>query len=65
MFVLSDLLTTLSRVSDHCSNIAGCLIEITHDSLDMHEYLSGVKKDNGRFNAYYASYSDKYQLKEV
>ncbi len=64
-FVLSDLLTTLSRVSDHCSNIAGCLIEITHDSLDMHEYLSGVKKDNGRFNAYYASYSDKYQLKEV
>ena len=25
-FILSDLLTTLERVSDHCSNIAACLL---------------------------------------
>ncbi|HBE75936.1 MAG TPA: hypothetical protein DDW15_08545, partial [Subdoligranulum sp.] len=26
-FVLSDILTNLERVSDHCSNIAGCVID--------------------------------------
>ncbi len=42
-FVWSDLLTSLERVADHCSNIAGCVIEMSHDSLDVHEYLDNVK----------------------
>ena len=29
-FVWSDLLTNLERVADHCSNIAGCVIETSH-----------------------------------
>ena len=45
-FVLSDLLNNLERISDHCSNIAGCIIEIAHHSLDMHEYLTHVKNDD-------------------
>lgn len=61
-FVLSDILTTLSRVSDHCSNIAGCVIEIQHNSLEMHEYLGRVKKGEEDFNAYYAMYHEKYDL---
>lgn len=61
-FVLSDILTTLSRVSDHCSNIAGCVIEIAHNSLEMHEYLGRIKKGEEDFNAYYAMYLSKYSL---
>ena len=42
-FVWSDLLTDLERVADHCSNIAGCVIEMSHGSLDVHEYLDYIK----------------------
>ncbi len=64
-FVLSDILTTLGRVSDHCSNIAGCVIEIAHNSLDMHEYLGRIKKGGEDFDAYYAMYLSKYALHSV
>jgi hydroxymethylpyrimidine pyrophosphatase-like HAD family hydrolase len=42
-FVLNDLLNNLERVADHCSNIAGCMIEMEHDALDLHDYLNKVK----------------------
>lgn len=62
-FVLSDILTNLERVSDHCSNIAGCVIEISqHDALDMHEYLKEVKNDGVDFKRMYESYLEKYSL---
>ena len=62
-FVLSDILTNLERVSDHCSNIAGCLIEMTkHDSLDLHGYLHDVKLGGEGFNKLYKEYTDKYQI---
>lgn len=44
-FVLSDLLTNFERVSDHCSNIAVCVIESQEDDLDPHAYISGLKTD--------------------
>ena len=59
-FIWSDLITNLERVSDHCSNIAGCVIETSHDSLDLHNYLGGIKKDNPRYNEIYAEYAEKY-----
>jgi phosphate:Na+ symporter len=38
-FVLSDLLNNFERVSDHCSNVAGCVIEMAKEgTLDMHKY---------------------------
>ncbi len=44
-FVLSDILTNLERVSDHCSNVASCLIEMSeHDDLDIHEYQHHLKE---------------------
>ena len=63
-FVLSDLLNNLERVSDHCSNIAGCVIEISrYDALDMHEYLNAVKSnDNSEYMEKYKEYSKKYAL---
>ena len=33
-FAWSDLLTNLERTADHCSNIAGCVIDIAHGGRD-------------------------------
>ena len=44
-FVLNDLLTNFERVSDHCSNIAVCVIESQADDLDPHAYISRLKTD--------------------
>ena len=62
-FILSDTLTNLERVSDHCSNVAGCLIEMSrHETLDIHNYLHGVREDGAEYKANYASYMQKYAL---
>lgn len=62
-FVFSDLLTNFERVSDHCSNIAVCVIELSHDSFDTHEYLHGVKSGgNKEFIEKYNAYREKYFL---
>jgi phosphate:Na+ symporter len=61
-FVLSDLLNNLERVSDHCSNIAGCVIEMsTVGSLDMHKYKTGVI-DSIEFKQKVVYYEQKYNL---
>ena len=62
-FILSDLLTNFERISDHCSNIAVCLLEIENGSFDTHEYLSNVK-DGGEndFNERYKEFKEKYRL---
>ena len=62
-FVLNDLLNNLERVSDHCSNIAGCVIEMEHDALDLHDYLSKLKtEENSRYTEIYNDYKEKYVL---
>lgn len=62
-FVLNDLLTDLERVSDHCSNIAGLVLEMSHSEMDLHKYLKKIKKDpNGPFNTLYEEYGKKYSL---
>lgn len=63
-FVWSDLLTDLERVADHCSNIAGCIIEMSHNSLDVHEYLDNVKAGSPGFLQAYEAYAQKYALVE-
>lgn len=64
-FVLTDLLTNLERVSDHCSNIAGLIIEISHNGMDIHKYLKKVKKGENDFNERYAEFSQKFSLESV
>lgn len=65
-FVLTDLLTNLERVSDHCSNIAGCVLEISHENLDIHEYLRRVKGGEIKeFNDYYDYFKVKYAISPV
>ena len=62
-FILSDLLNNYERISDHCSNIAVCIIESAHGSLEMHEYLSQLKAgDQTDFRSMYEQYKAKYAL---
>ena len=62
-FVLSDILNNLERVSDHCSNVAGLLLEMEKaKSLDMHKYLDGVKHSDGAFRDKFEEYREKYAL---
>lgn len=61
-FVLSDVLNNLERVSDHCSNIAVAVIELSHSSFDTHRYLSGIRSENEAFRDAFARFSRKYRL---
>ena len=65
-WVLQDLLTNIERVSDHCSNIAICMIEIKEDVYDTHSYLEELKENNFRWykHAIYV-YRDKFALPET
>ncbi len=61
-FVLTDLLTNLERISDHCSNIAGLVIEGSIGEMDLHKYLKKVKKDDMGFKENYEAFSEKYSF---
>lgn len=62
-FVLSDILANFERVSDHCSNIAVCLLEIENNSLQTHEYLHNVKETGANeFFEFYDMYKQRYSL---
>lgn len=62
-FVLSDITTDLERISDHCSNIAVCLLEVHDDELDSHAYINELKKDNNiDFASKVVAYEQRYQL---
>ena len=61
-FVWTDLLTSLERVGDHCSNIAGCVIDLHRHDMNTHEALRQNRKGNARFDKLYAEYSAKYHL---
>ena len=59
-FVWVDLLTDLERTSDHCSNIAGCVIDAARHNLNLHETLRAAQTQDpdyaGRFRAYAQEY---------
>ena len=61
--MLSDILNNYERISDHCSNIAVCMIQIKDSAMDTHGYLNEVKTSGEpRFTGYYNRFTDKYTL---
>ena len=60
-FILSDLLTNYERVSDHCSNIAACMIKSAEQSYDMHKFLAELKQEH-EFVDEYKACAAKYSL---
>lgn len=62
-FVLNDLLTNYERVSDHCSNIAVCLIQINQSTFGTHEYLNEYKNSGSEeFTKAFEMYKAKYKV---
>lgn len=64
-FPLSDLITNFERVSDHCSNLAVCIIQVEDDGFETHEYLDHLKDNNLYFEKKYEEYREKYRLPDV
>lgn len=61
--LLEDIITNFERISDHCSNIAVCMIRVREDGFNTHEYLDVVKEERAPWfeKAYYAL-MEKYEL---
>lgn len=59
-FVWSDLITNMERVSDHCSNIAGCVMDTKEQNMNLHESLRLIRSDSKSYREKYAEYTDKY-----
>ena len=62
-FVWSDLLTALERVGDHCSNIAGCVVDMAHHDMNTHEALRSARVENQHFADQYKNFAQKFSLK--
>ena len=63
-FVLSDLLTNIERVSDHCSNIAVSVIQEQEGTVYHHAYLQEVKAGSA-FGEDLRRDQKKYRLPEA
>jgi len=61
-FTWLDLLTNLERTADHCSNIAGCLIDAAHDTMNLHQSLREVRSGSEAFQERYLEYLRRYAL---
>lgn len=51
-FILTDLLTSLERIADHCSNISVCITQVRENLYDTHSHLESLKSesDDSYFN---------------
>ena len=62
-FILCDILTNYERVSDHCSNLAACLIKSAEQSFETHKFLSEMKDpSNTEYKSEYENFGKKYAI---
>lgn len=62
-FVLSDLLTNMERISDHCSNIAGTIVESERSGLSFRGYSNHAKMiGSEEFEQDFHFFKEKYSL---
>ena len=61
-FVWADLITNLERTSDHCSNIAACVIDAAQNNMNVHQSVRDMKNDNEYFNSKVSYYTEKYAV---
>ena len=63
-FIWIELITNLERISDHCSNIAVCVMDASENNMNMHASLRSIKKDSPEFTEKFDLYARKYMLNE-
>ena len=62
-FVFNDIVTNCERVSDHCSNIAVAMIELSGDAFRTHTYVHALQeKETPEFREAYEEYLRRFAL---
>ena len=64
-FVWSDLITNFERVSDHCSNVAVGIIDVSEHTMNAHEVIKHLKAGNAHYNEKFEEYSNKYSVAKL
>lgn len=64
-FIWSDLLTNLERISDHCSNIAGCVLDTVKTDMSFHESLRDFRDYNDEYKSNFRNYAATYTLAAI
>ena len=61
-FIWSDLITNFERVSDHCSNVAVGIIDVSEHTMNAHEVIKHLKAGNAHYSEKLEEYSKKYSV---
>mgnify|MGYP002519566051 CR=1 FL=1 len=61
-FIWSDLITNFERVSDHCSNVAVGIIDVSEHTMNAHEVIKSLKAGNAHYSDKYEEYASKYSV---
>ena len=62
-FVFNDIVTNCERVSDHCSNIAVAMIELSRDDFRTHKYVHALQeKETPEFKEAYEEYVRRFAI---
>ena len=64
-FIWSDLITDFERVSDHCSNVAVGIIDVSEHTMNAHEVIKNLKAGNAHYSDKYEEYSEKYSVAKL
>lgn len=59
-FVWSDIISNMERVSDHCSNIAGCVLDVKEQNMNLHESLKLIRNDSEFYREKHMEYTKEY-----
>jgi phosphate:Na+ symporter len=61
-FIFTDILTALERISDHCSNVAVCMVQVNDDNFETHEYLRTIKTSGAEFDTEVEKFQQQFIL---
>ena len=61
-FIWSDLLTDMERVSDHCSNISGCVLDTGGHTMNIHENQRIFRDSDEEYKDNYTMFRHKYGI---
>lgn len=61
-FIWADLLTSLGRTSDHCSNIAGCVLDFSNRTMHIHASIRAMREQEEAFRQHFENDAQKYTI---
>ena len=62
LFGMNVIGQALERVFDHCSNIAGCILDLQAHNMSIHQNLRYQRKNDAGFKEMFRDYQAKYAL---